>query len=219
MMQRSGAALADLPPGAELGVCLPRRERRRTTRVANHRSVGRKPRSASYSFRVGTLSPLLAALTLVLCATLAGQAHPPGQAQGQRKIPTYVIQIEKVESGEVKLPAEFRLALYENLIEEVRKTGRFLDVYRSGARVPEDGPELLVLRAKVEGFKAGSQRKREVTTVAGATSIKVRVQVAALDGRMLVDRGVEGKVRFIGDNLRATYNWSKSVAKILRQTF
>ncbi len=55
-----------------------------------------------------------------------------------------------------------------------------------------------------------------MTTVAGETSIDLGVQVTGRDGNVLVDRDVEGKVRFFGGNLRATYDFSKKVAEILR---
>jgi len=141
----------------------------------------------------------------------------PVKAKKPAKFAASAIQILRVESDEVKLPPEFQLALYENLIEEVRKTGKFERVYRDGERGAEAVPDLLTLRSIVRGFKEGSARARQVTTVAGATSIKVRVQIAARDGRMLVDRDAEGKVRFFGENLRATYNFAKAVAKILRE--
>ncbi len=199
-----------MKPAIGLALYLSRRapdERRQTTR----------------SLRTRLVANLVAVLILGLCASFSAQnyfsglARLPDKARKPQGIPAYAIQIEAVESEAVKLPAEFRMALYENLIEEVRKTGKFLLVYRSGERVPEGGPDLVVLRTRVEGFKEGNQRKRDVTTVAGATSIKVRVEVAARDGRQLLDRQVEGKVRFFGDNLRATYNLSKAVAKILRE--
>ncbi len=166
------------------------------------------------------LAPSLAAgLVLGACVLLPGEARPAGQAQRPRKFSASAIQIEAVDSQAVKLPAEFRVALYENLIKEVSKTGKFRQVYRSGDRGAANVPDLVVLRTTVKGFKEGSQRAREVTTVTGATSLKVRVQIVAQDGRVLVDRDVEGKVRFFGDNLRATYNLSKSVGKICRETF
>jgi hypothetical protein len=54
--------------------------------------------------------------------------------------------------------------------------------------------------------------------VAGATSLKLGVQVTGRDGKALLDRDAEGKVRFIGGNLRATYDFSKKVAEILQQS-
>ena len=62
-----------------------------------------------------------------------------------------------------------------------------------------------------EAFKPGSQKEREVTTVAGATSIKVKVQFTSREGKVLLEKDVEGKVRFYGENLRATYDLAKKV--------
>ena len=76
----------------------------------------------------------------------------------------------------------------------------------------------MILHTRVEAFKRGSQKQREVTTVVGATSIKMRVRAATRDGRLLVDRSVEGKVRFFGENRNATRDLSKKVAKMLSQS-
>ncbi len=135
------------------------------------------------------------------------------------KLTASAIQIEPVEVGDVQLPPEFRDAVYEYVIGEVGKTGKFQHIYRSGDRAAGDAPDLVTLRMKVKGFKQGSQRTREVTTVAGATSVEMGVQVTSRDGKALLDRDVEGKVRFFGGNLRATYDFSKKVAEILRQSF
>lgn len=173
----------------------------------------------------------MAVLLLAECAgTLIGGrllAHPSSTAQPSAagatqsgiKLSTSAIQIEPVENGDVMLPEEFRVAVYENLIAEVSKSGRFQHVYRSGDRAADDVPDLVRVRMKVKGFKHGSQRTREVTTVAGTTSVDLGVQVTARDGTVLVDRNVEGKVRFFGGNLRATNDFSKKVAKLLRESF
>src|SRR5438132_7380189 len=76
-----------------------------------------------------------------------------------------------------------------------------------------------ILHTRVVAFKQGSQRKREVTTVAGATTIKTSVQLGTREGRTVVNREVEGKVRFFGENLNATSSLAKKIAKIIRQTF
>lgn len=165
--------------------------------------------------RAQSVWPLAALLIAWLTGALAARAQ---EGQPVRYIPR-VIQIRNVESDEVKLPPAFQMALYENLIAEVRKTGRFQKIYRDGDRSALEASGLLTLRSTVRGFKEGSARMRQVTTVAGATSIKIRLQVTSSDGKMLLDRDVEGKVHFFGENLRATYNLAKSVAKILRQQF
>lgn len=105
------------------------------------------------------------------------------------------------------------------MILQVTKTKKFQHVYRSGDVRAKDVPDLVVLRMTPEAFKQGSQKKREVTTVTGATSLKFKVTVTAHDGKVLVDREVNGKVRFMGENLRATYDFSKKIAAILQESF
>ena len=135
------------------------------------------------------------------------------------KFSASAIQIEPVEVGDGKMPPEFRVAVYENLIGEVSKSGKFQHVYRSGDRAAGDVPDLVIVRMRVKGFKRGSERTREVTTVAGATTVDLGLQVTNRDGKVLMDRDVEGKVRFFGGNLRATHDFSKKVAEILRRSF
>jgi hypothetical protein len=168
----------------------------------------RKPLSQSVWLAVLLVGACLASATCLLAQT----------APGQPKISASAIQIEPVELKEVALPPEFRVAIYENLIAEVRKTGKFQHVYRSGDRAAAGVPDLLILHTEVEGFKHGSQTEREVTTVAGATTIKTSVQLVTRDGRTVVNRQVEGKVRLLGGNLNATRDLAKKVAEIIRQS-
>ncbi len=173
--------------------------------------------------RCGAALAVLGALLLAgsLGSPARAQAPVPAKAPAAKpaKLSASAIQILAVESDEVKLPAEFRMALYENLIEEIRKTGKFGRVYRDGERGAGDVADLVTLRSTVRGFKEGSARARQVTTVAGATSIKVHVQLAARDGRALLERDVQGNVHFFGENLRATYNFAKGAAKLIRENF
>ena len=131
---------------------------------------------------------------------------------------TNAVQIEPVKSNKVAMSPEFRIAIYENLVEEVTKASGFQHVYRSGDRRAADTPDLLILRTKVEDFKRGSEKTREVTTVAGWTHIKADVQLVTRDGHILMDRQVEGKVRLFGGNLKATHDLAKKVAKKILRT-
>jgi len=158
-------------------------------------------------------------LALFGALVIAGLVATPTQAQQTKKLRASAIQVFAVECDEVKLPPAFEMALYENLIDQVRKTGKFERIYRDGERGAADEANLVTLHSKVLGFKEGSERLRQVTTVAGATSIKVHVRIADRSGQSLVDRDVTGKVVFFGENLRATHNLAKSVAKIVRQNF
>jgi hypothetical protein len=110
------------------------------------------------------------------------------------------------------------VAIYENLIDEVGKTGKFRRVYRSGDSAAAGVSDLLILHTRVVGFKQGSQKKREVTTVAGATTIKTSVQLVTRDGRTVVNREVQGRVRLFGENLNATRDLARKVAEIIGPT-
>ncbi len=128
------------------------------------------------------------------------------------------IKVEMIQSDEIKLPAEFQIALYENLIQQLEKKGG-LHVYREGDRNGDNIPDLIVLHSNVSGFKEGSQRKREVTTVAGATSITVHCQFTDNRGKVLLERDIKGKVRFFGGNLKATYDFAKKATTVTRENF
>jgi len=124
-----------------------------------------------------------------------------------------------MDPGDVPMPPEFRVAIYENLITQIEKTGKFQHVYRSGDKEAARVPDLVMLRTTAQSFRKGSQKEREVVTVAGSSSIILKVHITDHAGQTLVDRNVEGKVRFFGENLRATYDFSKKVANIVRDTF
>jgi hypothetical protein len=57
-----------------------------------------------------------------------------------------------------------------------------------------------------------------VTTIAGATKLKVRIQLLTWDSHVVLEHTVEGDVRFIGDNLRATNKVAHNAAKILKRS-
>ena len=155
-------------------------------------------------------------LLLAFVATVA----PRGlHAQDKQQPKVAAIEVLPIESDEIKLPAEFRVALYENLIHELQARGGFQHVYREGDRNAQDASDLVILHSWVRGFKQGSERARQVTTVAGATSIKIHCNFTDKNGKSLLDQDVEGKVRFMGGNLRATYDFAKNVAKVARDNF
>jgi hypothetical protein len=158
-------------------------------------------------------------LFLVLVMALAAAGTAQAQKGKGPKFSATAIQVHYVSAADLRLPPEFQVALYENLIEEIRKTGKFQRIYRDGEKGADEAKDLVALRSTVTGFTEGSARARQVTTVAGATKIKVHVQMSTPDGRMIVDRDIDGNVHFFGENLRATFNFAKSVAKIVRENF
>jgi len=122
--------------------------------------------------------------TRIACSLLFAIVAPfflanTGLAQDKAPFKTNAssIQILLVDSKEVTLPAEFQVSLYENLVAQVQKSGKFQHVYRDGDRNATDAQDLIVLHSTVHGFKMGSEEKRQVTTVAGETSINIHCQI------------------------------------------
>ena len=156
------------------------------------------------------------ALTLSI---LFAAASLRGQEKGPAKIKASAIQVKMIESDEIKLPAEFQVALYEDLIQRLQTKSGFKQVYREGDRTAANAADLVILRSTVRGFKEGSERIRQVTTVAGSTSINVHCEFADRTGRVLLERDINGKVRFFGENLRATYDFAKKTAQLAHDNF
>jgi RNA polymerase sigma-70 factor, ECF subfamily len=110
------------------------------------------------------------------------------------KISASEITVMMIQSDEVTLPAEFQVALYENLIQQLQKKGGFRRVYREGNRSSAEAANgVVVLYSTVRGFKKGSEMARDVTTVAGATSITVHCEFTDRDGQLLLARDVKGE--------------------------
>lgn len=156
---------------------------------------------------------LLTLITGLSAAPLLCAQQQPG------KLKATAIEVEMIQPGEVSLPAEFQVALYEDLIQELQKTGGFSQVYRDGDRNAKDAPDLVILQITVTGFKEGSELKRDVTTVGGATSITVQCKFTDKDGTVLLERNIDGKVRLIGDNLKATDDFAKKAATLAQKRY
>jgi hypothetical protein len=151
---------------------------------------------------------MLAASTIVSAQTAA----PP-------KITASAIQVAPVDAGDVEIPPEFRFAVYERLVEQLIATGVFKKVYRAGDHAADGVPDLVTLHTKILLYKEGSQTKREVTTVLGATSVDVTASVTAKDGHEVFSQKITGRVRFFGENLGVTNDIAKRVTKLVNKSF
>jgi hypothetical protein len=163
-------------------------------------------------FRIATFSCLFAMMSL---------AGPRLHAQGKHmeKIKASALEVEMIQSDEISVPAAFQVAIYENLIQQLKKRAGFLHVYRDGDRDAANIPNLVLLHTTVSGFKKGSEKMRQVTTVAGATSITIHCRFISADGKVLLEKDVNGKVRFFGDNLKATYDFAKKASALVSDKF
>jgi hypothetical protein len=166
------------------------------------------------------LSGTVLLMFVSLLAPLSLLGKPGPAPQETQKLTASAIQLERSDPPEdLLIPEDTRVATYENVILQLTKTKKFPHVYRSGDRTAASEPDLVILRLVPQAFKPGSQKQREVTTVSGATSMKVKIQFASKDGKILREKFVEGKVRFYGENLRATYDLAKKVAAVVNETF
>jgi len=161
---------------------------------------------------------------MLLAGSLPAQPGPAGKPaaapQQAQKLSASAIQVERTETAEdLQVPEDFRISTYENVILQLEKTRKFKQVYRSGDRRAAEVPDLIIMRLVPQAFKEGSQKQREVTTVSGATSIKIKVTFAHRDGQVFLEKDIDGKVRFFGENLRATYDFAKKVAEVVNDNF
>ena len=127
------------------------------------------------------------------------------------------VQVDRVNAGDQELAYSFQVAIYENLLEELNMTKQFKQVFRDGDRKANEVPNLLVLKTTVEKYTPGDETRRAVTTVSGATKLTVRSQLLTREGKIVLERTVNGDVRFFGSNLRATHNLARNIAKEIKQ--
>lgn len=165
----------------------------------------------------------LAALIVALGGAYSCQAH--GQAvtdksssDQKRGNERWSIRVNKVDPGDVNLTPEFRIAIYESLLSELTKIKQFERVIRDGDTDTAAVSDLLILKTTVEKYTAGSETRRAVTTVSGATKLTVRFQLCTRDGKVVLERTVDGNVRFMGGNLKATHNLARNVAGNIKKS-
>jgi len=159
------------------------------------------------------------AISAALSGLLAGQTAAVKPSGGRTPPGTqWSLQVERIDPGNLDLAHSFQVAIYENLLEELNKTKRFQCVLREGDRKAGETPDLLILKTMVVKYTPGSETQRAVTTVSGATKLMVRSQLVTREGEVVLERTVNGNVRFFGGNLRATHNLARNIAKVIKQS-
>jgi hypothetical protein len=159
-----------------------------------------------------------AAIMVAFPGRLSGQTAAAPSSGGSGSSTQWSVQVQKVDPGNVELADSFQIAIYERLVDELSKTKQFQQVFRDGDRKAGDVPNLLVLKTTVEKYTPGNETQRAVTTVSGATKLTVRSQLITRDGKVVLERDVNGNVRFLGSNLRATLNLARNIAKTIQQS-
>ena len=161
----------------------------------------------------------LVAATFALPGRLSGQTFPVTSSDRSGGFATqWSVQVDQVDTGNLDISYSFQIAIYENLVFELKKTKQFEQVFRDGDIRAGEFSNLLVLKTTVEKYTPGSETRRAVTTVSGATKLTVRSQLLTREGKVVFERSVNGDVRFFGSNLRATHNLAHNIAKTIKQT-
>jgi hypothetical protein len=159
------------------------------------------------------------AMMLALPNRLPGQTAAAKSSGGNGASATqWSVQVDQVDAGNLDLSYSFQIAIYENLVLELNKTKQFQQVFRDGDLKAGEVPNLLVLKTTVEKYTPGSETRRAVTTVSGATKLTVRSQLLTREGKVVLERTVNGNVRFFGSNLRATHNLAHNIVKTIKQS-
>jgi len=160
----------------------------------------------------------IAILAIAFPGRLLGQTAAGKSTGASGGSTQWSVQVDKVEPGDLDLEQSFQIAIYENLLKELSKTKRFHEVFRDGDRNAREVANLLVLKTTVEKYTRGSETRRAVTTVSGATKLTVRSQLLTREGKVVLKREVNGQVRLLGSNLRATHNLARNIAKTIKQS-
>jgi len=161
--------------------------------------------------------PLLTAVTVAIAIVPSALTLPVLAEVNGSTAAQWGVEVNQVDAGDLNIAPEFKVAIYENLLIELAKTKQFSTVLRSGDRDAKGVPRLLILKTALESYTPGSEAKRAVTTVSGATKLKVKSQLCTPEGQVVLEREIEGNVRFFGGNLRATHNLARNVANVLKQ--
>ena len=165
----------------------------------------------------------LAAAIIVVAAAFPGRlcsqtASVKSSAGSGGSATQWSVQVERVEPGEIELAYSFQVATYESLLEELNKTHQFKHVFREADRKAGDVPNLLVLKTIVVKYSPGNETRRAVTTFSGATKLSVRSQLVTREGKIVLDRTVNGNVRFFGNNLRVTHNLARNIVEMIKES-
>src|ERR1700692_1977903 len=87
------------------------------------------------------------------------------------RVPQWRVEINQIDAGNSNIAPEFKISIYENLVTELTKAKQFTAVLRGGDSSANGVSNLLILKTTVESYAPGSETRRDVTTVTGATKL------------------------------------------------
>jgi hypothetical protein len=153
----------------------------------------------------------------LLSFTQSAPVNPPATCDGQI-LPNTVL-VSPIISAGIDLPAEYRVLLYEQMVEELKKSSGNAAVLRMGdVTAPCAAAKL---RLSVTAFNKGNETVRASTgpvgLFIGATSVKFHVDLVAHDGAELFEKDLKESKHGDSDSLSVTHDLAKSVSKRLKK--
>jgi len=103
-----------------------------------------------------TILMILTGLQTQLLAESSGVKTSAGH--NNPAVAQWSVQVDIVDPGDVNLEPAFRVAIYENLLDELAKTKHFKHVFRSGDRNASGSPDLLILKTTVRNYTPRAAR-------------------------------------------------------------
>ena len=95
-----------------------------------HAAIFAVPKNHAEKFR----AELISSGAHVKNAAKVSRVPAPAEAGRPKSAPASAVMVEPVDSGDVNIPAEFRLAIYEDIVKKLEASGIYARVFRSGDR-------------------------------------------------------------------------------------
>ncbi len=130
------------------------------------------------------------------------------------------VVIEPIEASAVELPAEYRVLLYEGIVDQLRDRDTPYSYFRAGSLEGLSCPAMK-LRITVTDFVKGSQALRAETgplgMFVGKTSVSVHIELTAYDGHSLLSTDMTNSKRMDTASLGVATSVAKAVSKKIRK--
>jgi hypothetical protein len=141
----------------------------------------------------------------------------PANIRTMDAAPLSAVLIKTPTVGDVAVPLQFRMAIYENLISSLEARKYQGAIWREGdAKAPRE-PDMMTIETRIDSFDRGNERKRDIVPIWGATKLQAEVRVVRPVPDTAVVHKVSGKVRMHGEDIAAADTLSKNIAKFAIQ--